>query len=151
MNDDSLIQDSAERLFAEQVDKRSRERTEAGEFDGALWQRVVDGGFPMLLATERAGGFGESWGTAFSVLRGIGYWQVPLPLSETMIAAQLASLAGLDVPPGPLTLIEQGQANTLRLEGDRLSGEVHGVPWARHASAALVSLADGRVAWLPLG
>ena len=31
-----------------------------------------------------------------------------------------------------------------------LSGVVHGLPWARHASAALVSLPEGRLAWLAL-
>lgn len=148
---DTLIEDSAARLFAEQVDKASRERTERGELDRALWQRVCDAGFPLLLADDSAGGFGERWSTAFAVLRGLGYWQVPLPLAETMIAAQLASRAGFELPAAsPLTLIEQGAGNTLQCDGTRLDGQVHGVPWARHAAAAVVSLADGRLAWLAL-
>lgn len=149
--DDTLIADSANRLFAERVDKGVRERAEAGTLDAALWQAVVDGGFPLLLATEAAGGFAQTWSTAFAVLRGLGYWQVPLPLAETMLAAQLASAAGLPVPDGPLTVIEQGCGNTLQLQGgQRLSGVAHHVPWARHAQAAVVSLADGRVALLDL-
>ncbi len=151
---DSLIADSAARLFAEQVDKASRLRTEAGEFDSALWQRVTEGGFTGLLASEAAGGFGQSWSAAFPVLRGLGYWQVPLPLAETMVAAFLASLAGIDMPEGPLTLIEQGCGSNLLADGaadaPRLSGVAHAVPWARHATAALVSLADGRLARLDL-
>ena len=154
MNDDELIADSIGRLLAAQVDQGLRERAEGGALDAALWQRVVDGGFGWMLATEAAGGLGQGWGSAFAVLRAIGYWQAPLPLAETMVAAQLASLAGLALPAGPLTLLEQGCGNDLRadtLDGAlHLSGSAHHVPWARHAQAALVALADGRLALLPL-
>ena len=73
-------------------------------------------------------------------------------MAETMVAAQLASAAGFPIPDGPLTLIEQGQGNQLTVaDGDglaTLTGTAHAVPWARHARAALVSLADGRLALL---
>lgn len=151
---DTLIEDSANKLFSTQVDKDRRLRAEAGEWDAALWQQVADSGFHLLLASEAAGGFGQGWTAAYPLLRGLGYWQVPLPLAETMVAAQLASLAGFDIPSGPLTLIEQGQGNQLQLDqaagGATLSGTAHSVPWARHAKAALVSLADGRLALLNL-
>ncbi len=151
---DSLIADSAARLFSQQVDAALRLRAEGGAFDAALWQRVSDGGFPLMLAAESAGGLAQSWSAAFPVLRGIGYWQVPLPLAETMVAALLASIAGIDVPDGPLTLIEQGQGNRFEVGGSAdaptLNGVAHAVPWARHARAALVSLADGRLALLEL-
>lgn len=151
---DDLIADSAARLFSTQVDKDRRLKVEAGGFDTALWQQVTGSGFHLLLATEAAGGFGEGWTAAYPLLRGLGYWQVPLPLAETMVAAQLASLAGFAIPEGPLTLIEQGEGNQLQLHGtgadSTLSGTAHSVPWARHAAAALVSLADGRLALLDL-
>ena len=157
MTPDNLIEDSANRLFADTVDKGLRQRAEAGELDAALWQQVVGSGYPLLLAAEGGGGFGQPWTAAYPVLRGLGYWQVPLPLAETMVAAWLASLAGFELPDlaaGPLTLIEQGQGNQLQLGGGgdhlHLSGTAHAVPWARHAQAALVSLADGRLAWLDL-
>lgn len=151
---DSLIEDSAAKLFSTQVDKDRRLRAETGEWDAALWQQITDSGFHLLLATEQAGGFGEGWTAAYPLLRGLGYWQVPLPLAETMVAAQLASLAGFDLPEGPLTLVEQGQGSQLAVNGTgvdaTLSGSAHHVPWARHASAALVSLQDGRVALVDL-
>ena len=149
---ENLVQDSAERLFAQAVDKGLRERAEAGELDGTLWQRVYDSGLPMLLASEAHGGFGQSWAVAYPVLRGLGYWQVPLPLAETMLAQLLASLAGLPVPEGPLTIIEQGCGNGIQLDagGHTVSGTAHAVPWARHAKAALLSFADGSVATLAL-
>ncbi len=146
--DDTLIADSVARLFAEQVDKGARERAETGVIDRGLWQRVIDAGWPLMLATPAAGGLGLGWPAAYPVLRGLGAWQVPLPLAETMVAAQLLSQAGLQVPDlaeGPLTLIEQGRCNTLLARDDGasvlISGTAHHVPWARHARAALVSLA----------
>jgi acyl-CoA dehydrogenase len=154
---DTMIEDSARRLFSEQVDKNLRLRAEAGELDAPLWRHVVESGFAQLLATEAAGGFGQGWLDAYPLLRGLGYWQVPLPLAETMVASLLGSMAGLPLPElaaGPLTLIEQGQGNSLQIGGTAdaptLNGTAHAVPWARHASAALVSLADGRLALLPL-
>lgn len=157
MTDADLIADSVERLFAEQVDKGLRERAEAGEFDRALWAQVVDLGLPAMLATEAAGGLAQPWSVAYPVLRALGHAQVPLPLAETMIAAQLLSQAGLLLPEldtGPLTVVEQSRCGALHARADgtgvRLSGVVHRVPWARHAQAAAVSLTDGRIALLRL-
>ncbi len=149
---DTLVQDSAERLFAQAVDKSLRERAEAGELDATLWQRVNDIGLPLLMASVAQGGFGQSWAVAYPVLRGLGYWQVPLPLAETMLASFLASMAALPLPEGPLTVIEQGCGNDIELDagGQTVSGTAHAVPWARHATVALLSLADGRVTTLAL-
>jgi len=152
--DAELIAGSIGRLFADHVDRGLRERAEAGAFDAALWQRVVEGGYPWMLAAEGAGGLGQPWRHGFAVLRAIGHWQVPLPLADTLVAAQLAALAGFALPDGPLTLIEQGCGNDLHVHGgtggERLSGTVHHVPWARHAQTALLSLRDARLVLLPL-
>ena len=151
---DSLIEQSVQRLFAEEVDKGVRERTEAGALDERLWRLTVDSGFSLALASEAAGGIGESWSAVVPILHGIGYWQVPLPLAETMVGALLLSAAGLAVPAGPIALIEQGQGNDLSASGSvaslRLRGTVPHVAWARHAHTALVSLADGRLALIEL-
>jgi acyl-CoA dehydrogenase len=154
MMSDSLIEQSAQRLFAEAVDKGVRDRAESGVFDERLWRLTVDSGFSLALASEAAGGVGESWSAVVPILHGIGYWQVPLPLAETMVGALLLSTAGLPVPEGPIALIEQGQGNDLRANGAgsalKLTGTAAHVAWARHASTALVSLADGHLALLDL-
>jgi len=154
MSDESLIEQSAQRLFAEQVDKVARERVEDGAFDVRLWQLAVGGGFTLALACEAAGGIGESWSGAAPILHAIGHYQVPLPLAETMVAAQLLSLAGIEVPEGPIALIEQGCGNALHASGKgaalRLDGSAHHVAWARHAPHALVSLSDRHLALVDL-
>ena len=154
MNDDDLIADAVERLFSEQVGKSSREAAERGELDAALWQQVADAGLPLMLAAERDGGLGLPLVAAWPLLRGIGHWQVPLPLAETLLAAQLLSRAGLPVPGGPLTLAEQGLGGAVQVQASGgavlLTGTLHHVPWARHAQALALSLDDGRVALVDL-
>jgi acyl-CoA dehydrogenase len=151
---DSMIEQSAARLFSQNVDKGLLERFEEGAFPEQLWQLAVDGAFTLALASEAGGGIGESWSAAYPILRGIGYWQVPLPLAETMIAAQLLSMAGIEVPEGPITVVEQGLDNTIASHGSgndlRLAGRAPSVPWARHSRSAVVSLADGRIALVDL-
>ncbi|MFT4195617.1 acyl-CoA dehydrogenase family protein [Ottowia sp.] len=151
---DLMMEESAARLFAGNVDKPLLERFEAGEFPQALWDLAVDSGFGRALAGEDAGGIGATWLDAYPLLRGIGYWQVPLPLSETMIAALLLSAAGLDIPPGPLAVIERGHGNEFSTSGAgsalRLWGCASRVAWARHAGHALVSLRSGDLALIDL-
>ena len=151
---DALIEQSAQRLFGAEVDRACRDRVEAGEFDARLWRLTVDNGFSLALAGERAGGIGIDWRGAAPILLGLGQWQVPLPLAETMIAALLLSAAGLEVPDGPIALIEQGADNDVTFSGHgaalRLHGHAPHVAWARHATALLVSLADGRLALVDL-
>lgn len=103
---DTMIGASAQRLFEGNVDRALRERVEAGEFPGTLWQLAIDNGFAHALCPESAGGIGASWHDVWPILRGIGYWQVPLPLAETMIATMLLSLAGIEPPSGPIALID---------------------------------------------
>ncbi|HEY6511605.1 MAG TPA: acyl-CoA dehydrogenase [Burkholderiaceae bacterium] len=151
--DDSLIERSARRLFTEAVDQGVRDRAEAGALDGRLWRLAVDSGFTLALASEAAGGVGESWSAVVPILHGIGYWQVPLPLAETMVGASLLSMAGLAVPEGPIALIEQGRGNDLRIgtgAAPSLAGTAHQVAWARHARTAVVSSSDGRLLLIDL-
>ncbi|MCY1279039.1 Crotonobetainyl-CoA dehydrogenase [compost metagenome] len=138
----SMIADSVERLFAEQVGAELLERFDAGQPVDELWQLVAEQGLPGALVAEAAGGSGATWLEASPVLRAIGHWQAPLALGETMLAAALLDKAGLDVPEGPLTLIQAGRLGDLRLDAQgQLNGRVINVPWARNCRWAVV--ADG--------
>ena len=150
----SMIGESVARLFADHVNRPLLEKFEAGQWPQALWQLAVDNGLSHALATEDAGGIGATWSEAYPILRGIGYWQVPLPLADTMIASQLLSLAGIVIPDGPVALIEDGHDCALKADADgaglRLTGRAVRVAWAGTCRWALASLADGRIALLDL-
>ena len=141
---DSMIAESTERLFAAEVTRALLDRFEAGQFPQALWQQVADQGLSLALASEAAGGIGATWADAYPILRGVGHWQVPLPLAETLVAAQLLSLAGLEIPHGPIALMEEDTAGQFSASqtsaGLQLSGTALRVAWAGVCRWALVSL-----------
>lgn len=150
----SMIAQAVERLFTQNVDHACRAKAERGEFPEELWRLVEESGFTRALVAEDVAAMGESWQDAYPILRGIGYWQVPLPLAETMVAAQLLAMAGIDIPDGPITLIEHladsQSCNDSRVDGPRITGSARHVPWARHSRWALVSLHGKQLALVDL-
>ncbi|MGQ7819288.1 acyl-CoA dehydrogenase family protein [Metapseudomonas furukawaii] len=148
----TLIAESVQRLFAGEI---THSRLEAFDTDGKihdLWRQVEDNGLPHALVPEQSGGSGASLLDASPVLHGIGYWQAPLPLGETMLAAVLLARSGLDVPEGPISLIQIGRLGDLRFSSDGrcLEGRADQVPWSRScpwavvADAARIALVDLR-------
>ncbi|AWY38983.1 acyl-CoA dehydrogenase [Pseudomonas putida] len=147
----SMIADSVERLFAGRITTDVLTRFDAGQAATELWQQVVDNGLPGALVSEEAGGSGATWLEVSPVLRAIGYWKAPLPLSETMLAAWLLAAANLEVPEGPITLIQAGRLGDLELgEDGRLNGNAINVPWARTCQWAVVAASANRLALVDL-
>jgi len=138
-----MIAESAERLFSARVTKEVREAASQGAFPDDLWQAAAESGFPLALCSENSGGIAASWSDVFSIFRGLGYWQVPLPLAETMIGGFLLSIAGIAVPAEPVTVVEAGPELEFEQEPGKsagsLSGTVLSVPWGRHCRWALLS------------
>ena len=140
----SMIEESAARLFADHVDKAVLEKFEAGQWPHKLWSLLVENGLTLALAGENSGGIAASWSEAYPILRGLGYWQVPLPLAETMVASLMLSRAGLAIPEGAIALIDEQQALGLKQGADGTwSGKAKSVPWARYCRWALLSSSDG--------
>lgn len=146
-----MITHSAQRLFADQSTPELLARFEAGQPASELWQQLVDHGFTWALVPEAAGGSGASWLEASPILHALGYWSAPLPLSETLLAALLLARAGLEVPEGPITLIQTGRQGDLRLSAEgQLQGRCINVPWARTCQWAAVAGNDGHLALVDL-
>ena len=149
---DTLVQESAARLFADLATPAFINSAEAGTFPMELWDAVEKAGFADALAAaaERPADLGGI-ANAAAILHEAGRFAVPLPLAETMIARWLLASAGVDAPQGPLAFlpIERGVDLALRREakGWRLAARVASVPWARQARAIVV-LAEGQVGLL---
>lgn len=142
----SMIADSVKRLFCEHITPEVLARFDAGHAATELWQQVVDNGLPGALVAEDAGGSGANWLEVSSVLRAIGYWNAPLALSETVLAGGLLSAANMDVPEGPITLIQAGRLGDLTLDDDgRLNGSATNVPWALSCRWAVVADSEQRL------
>ena len=68
-----------------------------------------------------------------------------------MLAAMLLGRVGLDVPEGPMTVIQTGHCGDLELgEDGNLSGSATSVPWARSCQWAVVADPRGRIALVDL-
>jgi acyl-CoA dehydrogenase len=145
----ALLGDTVGRIFTDLVSKDLLEAAERGTWPGDLWAALEDNGLTLPLVPEGQGGAGLGWQDAHVILELAGRHAVPVPLAETIVASWLLAGAGLDVPPGPLTLAPTQAGELLRLSradrGWRLSGTAGRVPWgatARHI-VAVVDV-DGR-------
>jgi acyl-CoA dehydrogenase len=85
------------------------------------WSDIADAGFGALLLPEEQGGFGGDWGDLCAVMHIAGMKALAFPVGETIIAAWLLHVCGLDVPEGPLGLM----------------GDDGAVPWGRDVVASV--------------
>jgi acyl-CoA dehydrogenase len=150
---DTLVADSARRLFADLATPAVVNAAEAGTWPAALWNAVAEAGFPDALAAsaERPGDL-SGMGDAAAILREAGRFAAPIPLAETMIARWLLAGAGIDAPEGPLTIanVERAGRFAMRRDGGRwrIAGRAAGLPWAA-AAKGIVACAEDRVALIP--
>ena len=139
---ESLVAESAERLFADLATPEVVNAAEAGTWPGDLWGAVSEAGFLDALGGE-SGGALEGLGDAVDILRSAGRHAVPLPLAETMLARWLLRRVGLTPPEGALALAVDGPEDRVELRrvgGEwQLSGMARAVPWARNARGLVVS------------
>lgn len=97
----AMLVDTARKMFA---DAQTR------GFDA-----IAEAGFIALLVPEENGGFGGDWGDLFAVLQVAGALVPDLPVGETIVAARLASDAGLALPVGPAQLHDQALGAFVRV------------------------------------
>jgi acyl-CoA dehydrogenase len=96
---DTILYDSALRLFGDHVTPRVLEAAEAGEWPAPLWRDVDEAGYLDVLAAG-LGGMVE----AVAILRAAGHHAAPIPLPETMLARWLCAASGIEPPAGPLSV-----------------------------------------------
>ena len=113
---DSLINDTADRIFSDHVDKPLLDAAERGEFPNALWELVTEAGLDQVGAPES----GTAAADAFGVLKLVGRHGVPLPLAEVLISRQLGIADGL------VSIAVDGYA-----------------PWGRNADRIVIVETDG--------
>lgn len=150
MAEADIIAEAAERLFADLATPQAAEAAENGVFPEALWRAVEETGFALALIPEEAGGLGIAPGSAAALLRGAAYHAAPIPLPETMLAARLLAQAGIDLPPGPLTLASGDVSLTQGPSGWRIEGAARRVAWGAQAAALVVVTAQEGCAYVAL-
>jgi acyl-CoA dehydrogenase len=130
----SILVETADRLFG---DLAAAERPDLE----ALWPKLEEAGFPLLLTPEADGGFGGDWGDAFAVLRLAGFHVLAAPLAEAVVAGWAASGGGLPAPEGLCTVAPHAEGH---IDNGAFTGRLSGVPWGG-AAAYVMAEAGGRL------
>ncbi len=144
---DDMLRETCVRLFSDLATRAAMEDAGRGEFPGAMWRAVEDAGLARPQVEEQRGGSGGTWLDAYTVLLEAGRHTLPLPLAETIAGAWLLAQAGIDVPPGPLSVAQSGGLSAV---GGRLSGEAAAVPWGADA-IYVVAVAGDKVVLMANG
>lgn len=116
-----IIVDTANRMFADGVDKALLDAAERGEFPRGLWQAVVETGFHAVGSADSGTGYEE----LFALLEVAGRHAVPLPLAETLLANAWA-----------------GAIEGISSIGTWTGNRIVDVPWGRDASRVIGVAAD---------
>ena len=116
---DTLITDSARRIFADTCDKAVLDAAETGEFPNSIWQAVRENGFHLMALPNSGVGLGD----LFAVLRVAGQHALPLPLAEALLANRWLGYEGDE-------LISIGSV----APGETAGLEWTDVPWGRKAA-----------------
>ncbi|MBL6076485.1 acyl-CoA dehydrogenase family protein [Belnapia sp. T18] len=112
-------------------------------FDPHLWAALEEG--PVLRAAlpPELGGDGEGLPGLLAIAEAAGAAGAPLPIAETLLGHHALALAGLAPPIGPLTFGPVLPDDSPGFGQGLLAGRLHRLPWARHASTAVIVL-EGR-------
>ena len=111
---DRLIAETAERIFADHVDKALLDAAEGGDFPDDLWRVLRDAGLHLAGRPDS----GSDLADLFGLLKVAGRHAVPLPLAEVLLANAV-------LPDEP------GEAGFTTIAFDGMA------PWARAASGVL--------------
>ncbi len=135
-----MLADAVSRLFRDAGDVASQ--AERNGWQSALWQQVEELGLPLVLVPEAQGGVGGDWEDVLAVLHAAGYYGIPLPVGEALLAAKIAADAGFEVPSGVLTIAAEVDGSLRRTsDGFVFGGTLKSVPWGRDA-ATIVTVAE---------
>jgi acyl-CoA dehydrogenase len=138
---DSIIVDTATRIFADLCEPGTVNAAEEGKWPEALWDALEASGLTLTWVPDTLGGAGAEVIDGFQVLRVAGRFAAPVPLAETLLAGWLLAEAKIAVPPGPMTIAPVYEDGHIELAGRTLRGRARHIPFARNARHIVV-LAD---------
>lgn len=152
MNVGEQIAEALDRLLETELGPETLRAAERGEWPGALHEALLELGLGEALVGEAIGGHGLGWSDIAPALRILGAHAVPLPVGEDMLARAALAEAGVEAPPGILTIATRQTAEP-RLVGTAVTGELRAMIWPSQASHAIFDCTgpeDDVLAVLPL-
>jgi acyl-CoA dehydrogenase len=141
---DSIITDTATKIFQDLCEADTVNKAEKGEWPKALWDALEESGMPLMWVPDEFGGAGAELGDGFAVLRIAGRFAAPVPLAETLLAGWLLAEAKIAAPAGPMTIAPVHEDGNITIDAaGKLSGRARHVPFARDAQHVAVVAARG--------
>src|SRR6516165_12368644 len=130
---ETILYDSAMRLFGDLVTPEVLAAAEQGIWPEALWRAVEEAGYPEVIAAGPS-----AMVEAVTILRAAGYHAAPIPLAETMLARWLCAACGVDAPVGALTIGPVEAEDRLDIAEAAVSGHAGYIPWGREVAAVVL-------------
>jgi acyl-CoA dehydrogenase len=147
---DRLLLETAEKVFADTSTYDSVQEAQGAGWAPAVWDAAAVVGLPWIGVPEAAGGVGGTLSDAIAVMQVAGRYAAPIPLAETgFLAGWLLAECGLEIGEGPLSVAPGRPEDDLRIDGDRLSGSLHRVPWGRSVERVVAIVGDRVVVVTP--
>ena len=149
MTNDSLVAETARRIFSGLADPQTVNRAPDDAWMAPAWSALEAAGLPLAWVPEAQGGGGAGLADGFAVLREAGRAAVALPVAETLLAGWLLAQAGIASPRGAMACGPTRDRDSVVLAaGGTLSGRLRAVPLAGGAEhlAVLVERDGGGVA-----
>lgn len=129
----TMVGDAAKRVFRDNVTPDFLQRFRNTGDIKALWELVEETGLGHALANSIDDPDALRFADVFELFHGIGYWQVPLPLTETVLAREILAAADADLPDGPITIYApiDPAKHWENVDGNwQFKGPLENVPWA---------------------
>ncbi len=134
MGSESLIVDTATRIFRDFCDPQTVNRAADDAWKAPAWAALEEAGLTLAWVPATQGGAGADLADGFAVLRETGRFAVALPLAETLLAGWLLARAGIASAKGAMTCGPTRDGERLTLAGNgTLSGALRAVPFAKSA------------------
>jgi acyl-CoA dehydrogenase len=151
---DDLFTDALRQLLADQCTPQLVRDIEGGQSAAPLWKQLEESGFADALVRETQGGAGLSLTDVFPLFELCGFYAVPVPLAETMLARALLADAGVERPLGSITFAHAAKSADGRIRCALVpSGRVADWALVTHGSDCLllpVAQAENLPAVFPL-
>mgnify|MGYP001159199999 CR=1 FL=1 len=126
-----MILEVAERMLADYVTKDEVDVLEHGNWSKDTWTLFKENGMVSVAISEEKGGAGGDLDDLLNLVRLTGKYAAPIPFAETTFANFLLETSNLPIVDKIATYsLQEG----LILRNGQITGTLHNVPWARHAS-----------------
>jgi acyl-CoA dehydrogenase len=141
---DTIIVDTATKIFQDLCEADTVNQAEKGEWPKALWDALEESFLPLTWVPDDLGGAGAEMADGFAVLRVAGRYAAPVPLAETLLAGWLLTQARIESPQGPMTIAPVHEDGNIEIADDgKLLGRARHVPFARNADHIAVIAKSG--------